>query len=366
MKVPQCNPGAANIKQRDKILEVMTNVLDSGWYILGKQVRTFETEFARFCGSSFCLGVASGTDALELALRALNLPPDAKIATVAFTASATGAAIRRAGLSPVFVDIDENSFTMSPEALIKTLARIKGIKAVIPVHLYGHPADMVEILNISKEYELPVIEDCAQAHGAEILDRRVGTWGIMGCFSFYPTKNLGGIGDGGAITTSDAKLHEHLGALRQYGWHERFISSENGINSRLDELQAAILSIKLEQLENDNIRRREIAEIYNVNLKALPLALPTLRDDCCHVYHQYVIQCDKRDALMKHMEKNGIGCSIHYPQALHTQPAFTDCEYLDLENTETKLKTILSLPMYPELTDVMVEETIIAARKFFS
>ena len=364
MKIIQCNPGAANLARRDEIIAAMTEVVDSGWFILGNKVKKFEAEFADFCEADYALGVASGTDALELALHALNLAPGAKVATVSHTASATGAAIQRAGFEAVFVDIDTDTFTMSPEALKATLNEISGIEAVIAVHLYGHPANLPEILKITRTRNIPLIEDCAQAHGASIGGKTVGSWGIMGCFSFYPTKNLGAIGDGGAIVTSDAAVYEHLVSLRQYGWKERFISSERGINSRLDELQAAVLSLKLKDLKQSNARRRQIADIYTAGLKNMPLILPQTKPGCTHAFHQYVIQSDRRDELKSFLASRSIATAIHYPHALHTQPAFAGCQHLSLKNTEAQLKTILSLPMYPELSSEMLNEVIMAVREF--
>lgn len=365
MKIPQCNPGDANIAQRDELIAAMTQVLDSGWFILGDKVKCFEKQFADFCGTSFALGVASGTDALELALRALDLPSGARIATVSHTASATGAAIQRAGFEPVFVDIDADTFTMSPEALRETLMKINNIKAVVVVHLYGHPANMPEILNITEKFKVPVIEDCAQAHGASIAGKPVGSWGVMGCFSFYPTKNLGAIGDGGALVTSDKDIYEHLLCLRQYGWRERFDSRECGINSRLDELQAAILSVKLKTLESNNKRRREIAARYYDGLKDLSLKLPEIKKNCVHVFHQFVICLNRRNELKNFLDKRDVSTAIHYPKALHTQGAFQECQYLSLSNTEEKLPEILSLPMYPELTDSMIDIVIEKIHEFY-
>lgn len=364
MKIVQCDPGAANLTRRDEIIAAMTEVVDSGWFILGNKVKKFEAEFAAFCGTSHALGVASGTDALELALRALDLPPGAKVATVSHTASATGAAIQRAGFEAVFVDIDADTFTMSPESLQATLNETDGIEAVIAVHLYGHPANLPEILKITRFRNIPLIEDCAQAHGASIDGKPVGSWGVMGCFSFYPTKNLGAIGDGGAIVTSDAAVYEHLLSLRQYGWKERFVSSERGINSRLDELQAAVLSVKLQDLQQSNTRRREIADIYTAGLKDLNLILPQTKPNCVHAFHQYVIQSGRRDELKAFLASRGVGTAIHYPQALHTQPAFAGCRYLSLKNTEAQLKAILSLPMYAELSDEMLNEVVAVLRDF--
>lgn len=365
MKILQCNPGASNFCIKDEILAAVSEVIDSGWYILGQKVKDFEKEFADFCNTSYALGVGNGTDALELALRSLSLPAGAKVATVSLTASATGAAIQRAGNVPYWVDIDAETLTMKPEALYDTIEKCPDIKAIIPVHLYGSPAAMPEIIEIAEAKSIPVIEDCAQAHGAKINQKEVGSWGVCGCFSFYPTKNLGAIGDGGALVTSNSKLYEDALSLRQYGWKKRFYSEEKGINSRLDELQAAVLSVKLKKLEKDNIARRRIASMYDDGFKDLAMELPCQSSGNFNVYHQYVIRTNKRDQLQEFLRSNNVMSAVHYPYGLHEQKAFQECSSLDLSNTNKVIKNILSLPMYPEMSDNDVYYVIETVTKFF-
>ena len=353
MKIAQCDLLSGYQAQKNEIDAAVLRVLESGWYILGKEVTAFEEEFAGFCGTKYSLGVASGTDAVELILRSLELPENSLVATVSNTAVATVAAIERAKLKPLMVDIDEDTFTMSPEALKQVLNSYCGdkIKAIVLVHLYGHPGRIKEIKTVASEFNIPVIEDCAQAHGASVGGQRVGSFGIAGAFSFYPTKNLGAIGDGGGITVNSGERYQKMSELRQYGWRERYISSSSGINSRLDELQAAILRCKLAGLETSNNRRIELAEIYNSILKDSACVTPFVANDCRHVYHQYVIKVKNRDSLMRQLAERGIGTAVHYPAAIHQQPAYKNIEIpFPLTNTERVMPEILSLPMYPGLS----------------
>jgi len=361
--IPQCNPKANYLVHKSAIDTAIKNVLESGWYILGNEVLSFEREFSENMGVDHAVGVASGTDALELALRACGIGAGDFVITVSHTAVATAAAIVRTGAHPLFVDIDPDYFTMAPkqlEMLLSSYSLVKKIKAVIPVHLYGQPTNMPEIIKLAHQYSLFVIEDCAQAHGATINDHKVGTWGDIGCFSFYPTKNLGALGDGGIVTTNDKKLAEKLTWLREYGWRERYISDiAGGINSRLDELQAAILRMKLPHLEAENESRRQIAQIYTSILSVNQnIVLPKIATANQSVYHQYVIQIKERDALRSTLKEQGIGTLIHYPVPIHQQAAFSDTEFspMPLPYTEQAASQILSLPMYPELTDLAVEK----------
>ena len=353
MKIAQCDLLSGYQAQKNEIDAAVLRVLESGWYILGKEVTAFEEEFASFCGTKYSLGVASGTDAIELILRSLELPEDSLVATVSNTAVATVAAIERSKLKPVMVDIEEDSFNMSPESLRQVLDSYCGdkIKAIVLVHLYGHPAKIKEIKAIASEYNIPVIEDCAQAHGASVCGQRVGSFGIAGAFSFYPTKNLGAIGDGGGVTVNSEERYKKMAELRQYGWRERYISSNSGINSRLDELQAAILRCKLTDLEASNNKRIELAKKYNSILKNSACITPFVANDCEHVYHQYVIKVKNRDSLMRQLAERGIGTAVHYPAAIHQQAAYKDIETpFPLTNTEKVMTEILSLPMYPGLS----------------
>jgi dTDP-3-amino-3,4,6-trideoxy-alpha-D-glucose transaminase len=327
----------------------INHVLNSGWYILGKETARFEAEFAAYCRVGHAIGVASGTDALLLALKALGVGPGDEVITVAHTAVATVAAIELAGATPVFVDIDPHSGTIDP-ALIPT-AVSERTRAIVPVHLYGRPADLEPILAVAGERGLYVLEDCAQAHGALYHGRPVGSWGDVAAFSFYPTKNLGAMGDGGAIVTADAAIAERVRMLRQYGWRERYISDIPGYNSRLDELQAAILRVKLGHLDAHNASRRELAAVYAEQLKGLPVTLPGEQPRTEHVYHLYVVQTPQREALQAHLKAVGIATAVHYPVPVHRQPAYHRLGYTagSLPHTERAAQTVLSLPMHPHL-----------------
>jgi dTDP-4-amino-4,6-dideoxygalactose transaminase len=337
---PQSDPKANYLAHRDEIDAAIRKVLDSGRYILGHQVAAFEREFAAYLGVNHAVGVASGTDAIALALRACGIAPGDTVVTVSHTAVATVAAIELAGAAAVFADIDPATYTMDAASLQRALDATPLVKAVIPVHLYGRPADMPAILPIAARRGLRVIEDCAQAHGASIDGKKCGAWGDIAAFSFYPTKNLGALGDGGAIATRDSGLAEQARLLREYGWRERYISAAAGMNSRLDELQAAILRVKLRHLDADNEQRRAIAAIYS---GAAP------QTGCA--YHQYVIRSPRRDALREHLAANGIGAAVHYPVPVHCQPAYAGRVPIavSLNHTERAAREVLSLPMYPEL-----------------
>lgn len=340
-------------------------VLKSGWYILGPEVRAFEEAFARYCDAAHCVSVGNGTEALHLALRALDLPPNAEVLTVANAGGYGAIAARQAGLTPRFADADPASHNLSPESLRAMITPRTAV--IMPVHLYGRPAAMDAIMALAEERGLPVIEDCAQSHGARFGDRMTGTIGRMGCFSFYPTKNLGALGDGGAIVTNDAALAEKLRKLRVYGWERKYYSTEaGGINTRLDELQAALLSVKLPLLDRWNELRRERAAWYRELLADAPgITLP--QDAPGHVYHLLVIEVHggRRDALQQALAAHGIGTDIHYPLPTHLQPAFHDLGYEpgELPVTERLAETVLSLPCFPELTHAEVEIVCAAIRQ---
>jgi dTDP-4-amino-4,6-dideoxygalactose transaminase len=323
-------------------------VLESGWYILGRETAAFEEEFAAYCGAAGCVGVNSGTDALHLALCACDVGPGDEVITVAHTAVATVAAIRMTGATPVLVDIDAQSYTMAPAALAEAIT--PATRAVIPVHLYGHPADMDAICAIADD--CIVIEDCAQAHGARYHGKPVGSFGDLACYSFYPTKNLGALGDGGAVTGHNADLLDKVRLLREYGWtpQERYISHSEGVNSRLDELQAAILRVRLQHLDADNALRRQLAALYDELLPAT-LQTPVTQAGCEHVYHLYVIQDARRDLLRAQLAERGIGAAIHYPIPVHLQPAYQTGQVRAhaLSVTERAACEVLSLPMHPTL-----------------
>jgi dTDP-4-amino-4,6-dideoxygalactose transaminase len=360
--IPAADPKSSYLACKEEIDAAILTVLESGSYILGEQVTSFEEEFASYLGVKFVLGTASGTDALEIALRACGVGPGDGVFTVSHTAVATVSAVESAGAIPVLIDVDPQTCTLRPddleEAIISLLEKRQSIPlrpaAIVPVHLYGQPADMPGIMEIADRYGLRVIEDCAQAHGAKIGGTKVGAWGDLAAFSFYPTKNLGALGDGGAVATNNPKLADRVSLLRQYGWKQRYISEISGINSRLDELQAAVLRIKLRYLDADNGLRRRIADTYDEMLSGTDLVLPSSISNNFHVFHQYVIATRDRDDLQSHLRFDGIGTAIHYPVPVHLQPAYQNrliTAKKGLNITEKICREILSLPMYPHLTE---------------
>ena len=358
--LPAAHPQASYLAHQEEIDRAIQQVLQSGWYVLGQEVIAFEQEFARYIGVRDAIGVGSGTDALVLALRACGVGTGDAVLTVSHTAVATVAAIELAGARPILAEIEPETFTLDPDSLEEAI-KMQGqdqIKAIIVVHLYGQPADMPAINDIARRYGIKVIEDCAQAHGAAFQNLKAGTLGSrLAAFSFYPTKNLGALGDGGAVVADDPELAAQVRLLRQYGWRQRYVSELPGMNSRLDELQAAILRVKLRYLDQENCRRQEIASSYNILLAETPLLLPQVRPGATHVYHQYVVRSRKRDQLQSFLEAHGIGAMIHYPVPVHLQPAYRGRVTLAnrLARTEAICREILSLPMYPHMTDVDVE-----------
>lgn len=358
-QIPQTDPYANYRAHRSEIDEAVSRVLDSGWYILGEEVTAFELEFGAFVGAPHVVGVASGTDALELALRACGVGNGDLVFTVAHTAVATVVAIERTGAQAILVDIDPYSYNMDVGALRAMIGHCPPgrPRAVVPVHLYGNPADMPAICEIANEHGLYVVEDCAQAHGSRIHGRSVGTWGQMAAFSFYPTKNLGALGDGGAVVSGDAELSETVRGLREYGWRERYVSEYPGCNSRLDSLQAAILRAKLPYLDSDNAQRRSHARRYRELLAEVEIRMPTAIPDIQHVYHQFVIRTARRNALSAYLRDRGVDTTIHYPVPVHRQPAYAGRVFTPgvLEHSEAAAGEILSLPMYPELTSAALD-----------
>ena len=369
--IPQTDPRAGYLAQRPAIDAAIARVLEGGLYILGREVEVFEAAFAAFVGAAHAIGVGSGTDAIELALRACGIGSGDLVFTVSHTAVATVAAIERAGATAVLIDVQPGTYTMAPHELLRALRMPPPGRpaAVLPVHLYGQPADLSAISEIARRYGLLVIEDCAQSHGAEWRGRQTGSIGDIACFSFYPTKNLGALGDGGMVVTSNFSLATASREIREYGWRERYISARVGINSRLDPMQAAILGVKLNTLPADNARRQAIAVRYDAGLSGLPLALPAHCPETTHVFHQYVLRLDKRDLLRDWLRAAGIGTGIHYPAPVHCQPAYSGrlaAGPLELGVTERAASQILSLPMYPQLTEEAIERVIGEIRRFFS
>jgi dTDP-3-amino-3,4,6-trideoxy-alpha-D-glucose transaminase len=343
--------------------EAAARVLASGWYILGPEVRAFEAEFAAFCGVGHAIGVGNGTEALYLALVALGVGAGDEVISVANAADYEPLTILQAGARPVFVDVDERTYTIEPELLEAAIT--PHTKAIMPVHLYGRMADMAAIMAVAERHGLPVIEDCAQAHGAQLAGRVAGSIGVCGCFSFYPSKNLGALGDGGMITTNDAELAAKLRRLRMYGWEKRYHTVDpGGINSRLDEIQAALLRVKLRHLADWNNARRRIAQRYNQLLADTDLLLPDLPSDESHVFHLYIVQTEQRDSLQAALQQRGVETAIHYPLPAHLQPVYHGlAEPGSLPITERLAGTVLSLPIYPELTDAEVDAVATAVRE---
>jgi dTDP-4-amino-4,6-dideoxygalactose transaminase len=351
-----------------ELTNAINRVVASGWYVLGPEVEAFEAAFAAYCGVKHCIGVASGAEALYLALVGMGVGPGAEVITVANACMYQTAAILQAGARPVFVDIDPISYNLDPNLLAAAIT--PRTRAIMPVHLYGDLAAMHTIRAIAQQHNLPIIEDAAQAHGAWIADdgvlRRAGAWGDVACFSFYPSKNLGALGDGGALTTNDDQLAERLRRLRFYGWGVKYVTEDlGGRNSRLDTIQAAVLRVKLPHLEAWNSARRERAAWYTELLHGLPLQLPVLTPG--HVFHLYVVGTEQRDALGKYLRSNGIGCDVHYPVPTHIQPAYHSLGYGpgSLPVTEAAATRILSLPIYPELTTTEVERVATVIWGFF-
>jgi dTDP-4-amino-4,6-dideoxygalactose transaminase len=359
--ISQADPLAGYAAAKGEIDAAVARVLGSGTYILGAEVAAFEAEFAAWLGAPHVTSCANGTDALALALRALGIGPGDAVATVSHTAVATVAAIEMAGAAPVLLDVDPRRYTLDPAELAAVLEApppgLPPIKAVVAVHLYGQPAQIEAIRAIADRHQVALIEDCAQAHGAALDGRAVGTWGDAAAFSFYPTKNLGAFGDGGAVATTRPELAERLGRLRQYGWDRERLSGEPGLNSRLDEMQAAILRVKLARLEADNGRRRAIAQAYDAALSDGMSRIPQPAPGATHVFHQYVIARDDRDAARERLWGSGVGTAVHYPVPVHLQPAYRGRVVLGpsgCRTTERIAGEILSLPMHPHLTEAEV------------
>jgi dTDP-4-amino-4,6-dideoxygalactose transaminase len=356
MRVPLVDLTAQFETIRSDVLQAIEGALSSGQLFLGPHTRAFEEEFAAYCGTRFAIGVANGTDALHLALRAAGIGPGDEVITVSHTFIATVAAIHHAGARPVLVDIDPRTYTMAVSQIERHIT--PRTRAIIPVHLYGRLVDMDPILEIARRNRLVVIEDAAQAQGAiDAQGRRAGAIGDLGCFSFYYAKNLGAYGEAGAVTTSDPDVDRRIRLLRSHGEDVRYRHQVLGFNSRLDEIQAAVLRIKLRHLDAWNARRQQHAALYHNLLKTLPVELPQLISDGSHVYHQYVVRCRQRDEVRAALVEQGIGAAVHYPVPVHLQPACAFLDYAEgaLPNTEQAAREILSLPMYPELADAQIE-----------
>jgi dTDP-4-amino-4,6-dideoxygalactose transaminase len=350
---------------KGEIDDAIAKVLKSTQFILGPTVREFEQRVAAYCECEHGIGVASGTDALRLTLAALGIGPGDQVITTPFTFIATANTISRSGAEPVFVDIDPQTFNIDPSAIEAAIT--ERTKAILPVHLYGQPADMDPIAALAETHGLYVIEDAAQAVGARYKGKRAGSIGHAGCLSFYPTKNLGGYGDGGLVVTRDAVLAEKVDILRRHGSRVKYHAEVLGFNSRLDALQAAILGVKLDHLDEWNDRRRQIARRYNELLAGLPVQTPYESTDVYHVYHQYTVRVPQRDELGEHLKDRGVGRMIYYPVPLHLQALYAGLGYEkgSLPASEAASQEVISLPMYPELTDAQQVSIAEAMREFY-
>jgi dTDP-4-amino-4,6-dideoxygalactose transaminase len=349
--VPFNDLARQSVRYRAELQNVIARVLDAGRYVMGQELDRFEEAFAAYCGTRFAIGVASGTDALTIALQAAGTGPDDEVITAANTCVPTIVGIEGAGARPVLVDCEESTYTLDP-ALIEE-AITPHTRAIVPVHLYGQCAELDRILDLARRNGIKVIEDCAQAHGAEYGGRRAGSFGIAGAFSFYPTKNLGALGDGGAVVTNHPDVAERARLLRNYGERDRFEHILRGRNSRLDALQAALLTAKLEHLDGWNERRRELAAGYDSALDGSVAVAPVEAERGRHVYHLYVVRVRQRDRFRRALADMGIETAIHYPTPVHRQPAYSDLMPVGrtLATSERLAGEIVSLPLYPELSD---------------
>jgi aminotransferase EvaB len=334
----------------DELVGSARRVIERGWYVLGSEGADFESAFARYCGVPHAIGVANGTDAIELALRAVGVGEGDKVATVANAGFYGSASIRAIGAQPLYVDVVPETHLMSVDSLKRELVH-ETVQAVIVTHLYGRLADIETIASICEPQGIPVIEDCAQAHGAARGGRSAGSFGAAGCFSFYPTKNLGALGDGGAVTTRDAGIAEGVRTLRQYGWTKKYeVSRAKGRNSRLDELQAALLSAKLPHLDRWNEKRRAIARRLSDEISHPQVKCPAYFG-ADNVVHLFVVRCADRDGLRRHLETRGVSSDIHYPIPDHRQAAYADSSFGQLPETERLAKEIVTIPCFPEMDE---------------
>jgi dTDP-4-amino-4,6-dideoxygalactose transaminase len=365
VQVPFGDLKAHYLAYQEQIDAAVQRTLSSGHFILGKELETFEHEFAEYLGVEYVVGCASGTEAIYLALAALEIGPKDEVITVAYTAVPTISAISMTGATPVFVDIDPETSTIDPRLIEAHIT--PNTRAIMPVHLYGQVSAMDEILAVARKHNLPVMEDCAQSTGASYRGIKSGAMGVLGAFSFYPSKNLGAFGDGGAVSTSDKELYERLLMLRNYGQSKRYHHEIIGINSRLDEIQAAILAAQLPYVDEGNDRRRNIASKYTQALKHL-VATPAEVDYAPNTYHLYVIRTDYREQLQQFLTERGVHTLIHYPIPAHLQNAYRYLGYSegDLPVSESYANQILSLPMFPELTEDQINAVIAGIVDFYS
>lgn len=362
MQIPMVDLGIQYRELKTEIDQALAGVLDTTQFILGPQGRAFEGEVAEYLGVKHALGVASGTDALHLALRAAGLGPGDEIITTPFTFIATAEAIAYVGATPVFVDIDPQTFNIDVQQVEQAIT--PKTRAILPVHLFGQPADLLPLKALCDANDLLLIEDCAQSCGAKYADRMTGAWGALGCYSFFPSKNLGCFGDGGLIATNDDALAEEIRVLRNHGSRERYHHEIIGVNSRLDDMQAAILRVKLRHLDRFNQQRRDNAHLYSKLLGELGLETPFEDGKGTHVYHQYTILTDNRDAIHAALTAAGIASAVYYPIPLHRQKVFLEsCKNISLPKSEVAAERVLSLPIYPELQRSQIEQVVAVIAK---
>lgn len=356
--IPMVDLKGQYLSLKDEIDTNLLEALEKTQFILGPNVRAFEEEAAAYLGIEHTVGVASGTDALHLALIAAGISEGDEVITTPFTFIATAEAIRYVGAKPVFVDIDPQTYNIDLNQI--EAAVTPKTRAILPVHIFGQPVDMKAIMELAEKHSLQVIEDCAQSFGSHIDGRQSGSFGIAGCFSFFPSKNLGGYGDGGLVSTNSAKVADHLRVLRNHGSWKQYHHSEIGFNSRLDELQAIILRAKLKRIDSYNENRRRVAHRYSAALAKLPGLIPPHEDGIGHhVYHQYTLLAENRDAIMQALRDNEIACAVYYPIPLHKQEVFAaDCGGLSLPVSEQVSQQCMSLPIYPELSDEQVDQVL--------
>jgi dTDP-4-amino-4,6-dideoxygalactose transaminase len=351
------------IKNKKRFLKIADEVLSSGRYILGPFVNEFEKKFADYIGVKYCVGVGNGLEALQISLMALGIGSGDEVITTSLSAVATSLAIKAVGAKPVFIDIDEY-YHLNDDQIEKYIN--KKTKAILLVHLYGQSVDLEKILKIAKKHKLFVVEDCAQAHGAEYKNKKVGSFSDVGCFSFYPTKNLGAFGDGGCIVTNNKKIADLSRIIRNYGQKNRYEHVVYGINSRLDELQAAFLLEKLKDLDNDNLKRQKKAKIYFDLLKDVKqIKLPLIRSNSNHIFHLFVVETEEREKLQKFLKEKNIETLIHYPIPIHKQKCFKEYNNIRLPIVEEKSKKILSFPLYPEIKNEEIIYVCKSILKFY-
>ena len=364
--IPMVDLKAQHQAIKERIDDRIKDIFESGAFILGPNVMELERKVAAYHEVSYAIGLASGTDALHLALRAAGVGEGDEVITTPFTFFATVEAIHYCGAKPVFVDIEPDTFNMNVNAIKERIT--DRTKAILPVHIFGHPVDMELLMSVADSYGLKVIEDCAQAFGADIQGEKVGSFGVAGCYSFYPSKNFSCYGDGGMVVTNISEINERIRRLRNHGSSRTYQHDEFGVNSRLDEMQAAVLNVKMKRIDGYNDLRRLVAERYMERLADLPLTLPVEHDGCRHVYHQFTLRSDKRDDLSAHLQSQGISTVTYYPSPLHLQKALEEFKWGegDFPEAEKASREVLSIPMYPELPESDVDFICDKIRSFFS